>query len=485
MAPRLGTARRTSGPTAAEAAAARHAPQTARGEGFERGLGLRSAVAINMTQMCGIGPFVTIPLMIVALGGPQAAFGWVVGALLALADGLVWAELGAAMPGAGGTYLYLREAFQYRSGRLMPFLFVWTAMFTIPLIMATGVIGLVQYLGYLVPHMSYLEIHAISLVVVAIVLLALYRRVASTGLISTVLWVVALLSLLIVIVASLTHFHPSLAFTYKPGTFSLHGAFWAGLGGGLLIGIYDYLGYNTTAYMGAELRNPGRVLPRSIIYSVLGMMVAYLAMNIGVIGAVPWQRAAHSTSVASLVLDRTWGHTAADITTVLILITAFGSVFAGLLGGSRVPFNAARDGLFFRPFGALHPRHRIPHVALLTMGLITAIGSFFSLTTVINVLLAVFVLVQALAQVVALTVLRRRQPNLRRPYRQWLYPVPSILAFLGWAYVYKSSGTTPITFSLAVLVVGLAAFLVWSRIERQWPFGPKVIHEDFAAGESA
>ena len=447
--------------------------------GFERGIGLRQAIAINMTQMCGIGPFVTIPLMIAALGGPQAAFGWIVGALLALVDGLVWAELGAAMPGAGGTYLYLREAFQYRSGRLMPFLFVWTAMITIPLIMATGVIGLVQYLGYLLPGMSWIEIHAVSLAVVAVVLIALYRRVTETGAISLVLWGIALLSLLIVIVALLTHFHAHLAFTYPHKAFAFGGPFWAGLGGGLLIGIYDYLGYNTTAYMAAELKDPGRVLPRSIIYSVMGIMVAYLAMNIGVLGVVPWQTAAHSDSIASLVLERTWGKTAADITTVLIVVTAFGSIFAGLLGGSRVPYNAARDGLFFRAFGRLHPRHHFPHVALLVMGLITAVGSFFSLSTVINVLLAVFVIVQAIAQVVALTVLRRRQPELRRPYRQWLYPLPSLAALAGWIYVYTSSGSTPIIFSLAVLVAGLLAFAVWAKVERQWPFGPKVVHEDF------
>src|ERR1700754_3662782 len=163
------------------AATAATTPDTKADEGFERTIGLRQAVAINMTQMCGIGPFVTIPLMIATLGGPQAVFGWIVGALLALADGLVWAELGAAMPGAGGTYLYLREAFQYRTGRLLPFLFVWTAMFTIPLIMATGVIGLVQYLGYLIPNMSWLAIHAISVAVVALVVFALYRRIESIG----------------------------------------------------------------------------------------------------------------------------------------------------------------------------------------------------------------------------------------------------------------------------------------------------------------
>lgn len=466
------------GPAASDKRGARGAA-AASASGFERGIGLRSAVAINMTQMCGIGPFVTIPLMIAALGGPQAAFGWIVGALLALADGLVWAELGASMPGAGGTYLYLREAFQYRSGRLLPFLFVWTAMVTIPLIMSTGVIGLVQYLGYLLPGMTWLEIHGISLAIVVAVVFALYRRVSETGAISTALWVVALLSLLIVIVAALTHFHASLAFTYPHKAFAFGGPFWAGLGGGLLIGIYDYLGYNTTAYMAAELKDPGRVLPRSIIYSVLGIMVAYLTMNIGVLGAVPWQTAAKSQSVASLVLDRTWGKTAADITTVLIVITAFGSIFAGLMGGSRVPYNAARDGLFFRPFARLHPRHHFPHVALLVMGLITAAGSFFSLSTVINVLLAVFVIVQAIAQIVALTVLRRRQPDLPRPYRQWLYPLPSLIALAGWIYVYKSSGKTPIIFSLVVLAAGIIAFFVWAKLECQWPFAPKQIHEEF------
>jgi amino acid transporter len=454
--------------------------------GFERRLGLRSAVAVNMTQMCGIGPFVTIPLMIAALGGPQAVFGWIVGALLALVDGLVWAELGAAMPGAGGTYLYLREAFQYRTGRLMPFLFVWTAMFTIPLIMSTGIIGLVQYLEYLTGSLGWAATHAISLALVALVLFALWRRIDAAGAISTVLWVIALVSLGIVVVASLTNFDASRAFTYAPGTFALFGGpFWAGLGAGLLIGIYDYLGYNTSAYLGAEVKDPGRTIPRSIVISVLGIMVIYLAMNIGVLGVVPWQEASKSKSIASLVLQRTWGKAAADVTTVLILLTAFGSVFAGLLGGSRVPYNAARDGLFFRPFGRLHPRHRFPHVALLVMGLITAIGSFFDLATVIQVLLATFVFVQGIAQVIALTVLRRRQPALRRPYKQWLYPVPSLLALAGWIWVWASSGRTPIIFSLVVLAAGLIAFAGWARAERQWPFGTTPIREEFLAEQGA
>jgi amino acid transporter len=460
-------------------------PDTKADEGFRRSIGLRSAITINMTQMCGIGPFVTIPLMIATLGGPQAVFGWIVGAILALVDGLVWAELGAAMPGAGGTYLYLREGFQYRTGRLMPFLFVWTAMFTIPLIMSTGAIGIVQYLGFLAPGMSSFEIHALSVAVVALVVFALYRRIEHVGAITTALWSVAALCVGVVIVASLSHFHPSLAFTYPKDAFAFGGPFWAGLGAGLLIAIYDYLGYNTTAYLGAEVKDPGRVLPRSIVVSVIGIMCVYLVMQIGVLGAVPWQDAAKSDSIASLVLDRTWGRAAADVVTILVCITAFGSVFAGLLGGSRVPYNAAADGLFFRPFAKLHPRHRFPHVTLLVMGVITAIGTFFTLSTVISVLLAVFVIVQAIAQVVVLTVLRRRQPELRRPYHQWLYPVPSLLALAGWTYVYVSAGRTPIIFSIVILAAGIVAFLIWARIERQWPFGPKEIREEFLEQEES
>ncbi len=447
---------------------------------FVRSVGLLQATAINMTQMVGIGPFITIPLMVAAFGGPQALIGWVAGAILAMADGLIWAELGAAMPGAGGTYVYLREAYQYWSGKLMPFLFVWTAILSIPLIMSTGVIGLVLYLGYLWPNMNWIEIHGISLVVVGLVVFLLYRRIESIARITLFLWTVMIVSVLAVIVASFSHFDAGLAFKFPAGAFDINGKFLAGLGAGLLIGIYDYLGYNTTAYMGEEIRNPGRVIPRSIIYSVLAIMVLYLVMNIGVQGVVPADQVAKSSSVASLVLETNWGKTAAQIVTVLILVTAFASVFAGLLGGSRVPFNAARDGVFFRRFGELHPRLKFPHLALLLMGVITAIGSFFDLTTVIAVIFAVLVLVQAVVQIAALTILRRKQPDLPRPYRMWLYPLPSIIALLGWIYVYYAAGLKPIILSLIWLAIGVVAFLAWARVERIWPFGPNEIHEMYS-----
>jgi amino acid transporter len=452
-----------------------HAPR------FHRSVGLLPAVAINMTQMCGVGPFITIPVMVATMGGPQAILGWILGALLAMTDGLVWAELGAAMPGAGGTYLYLREAFQYRTGKLMPFLFAWTAVISIPLIMSTGVIGLVQYLGFFFPHLGWGASHAIGVAVTALVVFALYRRIESISLLTTWLWIIMLATVLMTIAACFSDFHPGLAFAFPPGAFTPNRAFFTGLGAGLLIAVYDYLGYNTTAYMGDELADPGRTMPRSIVISILGMMVIYLVMNIGVVGVVPWKEVAASTSVASLAMTRTWGPAAADIVTVLIIVTAFASVLTGLLGGSRVPFNASRDGVFFRAFGKLHPKHDFPHVALLVMGVVTAAGSFLDLTTVINMLTAVAVLIQSVAQIAALTVLRRRQPGLPRPYRQWLYPVPSLIALVGWIYVYASASLSSILLSLAWIVGGGVVFLLWAKANRSWPFAPPEIREAYLA----
>jgi amino acid transporter len=452
-------------------------PERDDGPRFHRSVGLLSASAINMTQMVGIGPFITIPLMVATFAGPQAIVGWIAGALLAICDGLVWAELGAAMPGAGGTYLYLREAFQYRTGKLMPFLFIWTIVLAIPLIMSTGIIGLEQYLTYFLPGLSYWPMHLIGIGVTAAIVILLYRKIESIKAITIGLWIVMLVAVGMTIAASYSDFHPGLAFHYPHGAFG--GGFVAALGAGLLIAIYDYLGYNTVAYMGGELRNPGKVMPRAIIISIFVIMAFYLAMNIGVVGVLPWQKVAHASSVASLAVTHNWGRPAADAVTALILVTAMASVFAGLLGGSRVPYHAAREGLFFSVFGRLHPKHDFPQVSLLVMGLITAVGSFFTLTTIINVLLAVIIWVQAVAQIVALTVLRRRQPGLRRPYRQWLYPVPSLAALAGWLYVYASATVTALVWSTAWLAAGVVAYLGWARYHRSWPFGPIQVREAF------
>ena len=480
---------------------------------FQRSLGTWSAVAVNMTQMCGIGPFLTIPLIVSTMGGPQVILAWLLGGAVVLADGLVWAELGAAMPGAGGTYLYLRQAFQYRTGRLLPFLFIWTAMLAIPLIMSTGVIGLLSYLGYYGPALvksdnatsavdsaastgsgsgifdwSWIALTptgmAISILVVAVVAVALYRNIDVIKQLTLALWIIMFLAVAGVIAAAFSHFDLHQAFHFPPDAFRLDRAFFLGLGSGLVLAVYDYLGYNTTAYMASELRDPGRVLPRSITFSIFGMMAIYLTMNIGILGTLPIEQIKKSTFLASEVVEHNWGVVPAKIMTGLIIVTALASIFTGLLGGSRVPFNAARDKLFLPIFGRLHPRLNIPHVSILVMCLLTAVGSLFKLQAVIDMLTAVTILIQAIAQIVALWVLRRRQPDLQRPYRMLWYPLPSLIALAGWIYIYIAAGwpmlldpssvqdlhgaafvraviLSPGALSIIWLALGTVAFLCW------------------------
>jgi amino acid transporter len=450
--------------------------------GFIRALGLFPATALNMAQMVGIGPFITIPLIISAIGGPQAILGWVVGALIALVDGLVWAELGAAMPRSGGTYTFLREAYQYSTGRFMPFMFVWSTLLVTPLIMATGMIGMTSYLGYFF-HITGMESHWIAVAFTVVTVALLYRRIDSVSKLTNLLWGGMIVTVLLVIVAAFTHFHPHLAFSYPAGAWTPNAKFFGGLGAGLVLAIYDYFGYYTVTYVGDEVENPGRVIPWSIILSVLGVLVIDLSMNIGIIGVVPWQAAAKSTSIGTDFMLRVWGKPGADVIAVLIIVAAFASVYTGLLGASRLPYNAAKEKLFFKPFGMLHPRLRFPHVSLLVMGLVTAVASFLPLTTVINALIALTLFTQFIAQVAALTILRRKQPDLLRPYRQWLYPVPSILALAGWIYIFQASGWAAIRVAIGWTVLGIIAFLIWARAEHVWPFGPKEIKEEFLQPE--
>ncbi|MCG7310178.1 APC family permease, partial [Brachybacterium sp. ACRRE] len=291
---------------------------------LRRRIGPFQATTMNMSQMVGIGPFITIPTMIVAFGGPQAIVGWIAGAILALADGFVWAELGAAMPGSGGTYVYLREAFSRRTGRLMPFLFVWSAVLFIPLTMSTGVIGFVQYLGYLAPGMGKGAGTLVGLGLIALIVVVLWRRIESLGKLTVALWVIMIATVITVILACFTHFHGAQVVDFPAHAFDItHGGFWVGFISGLTIGIYDYLGYNTSSYMGAEMRRPSRTIPVSIVVSVVAIMAIYLALQIGVLGVVDWremldQDSQAYTSVVSLVLQRTLGAGIAHVVTAFI-----------------------------------------------------------------------------------------------------------------------------------------------------------------------
>lgn len=446
--------------------------------GLVRRFGLLQATALNMSNMIGIGPFITIPLLMTALGGPQALVGWLFAVIIVIADGLVWSELGAAMPGSGGSYRYLREGFgRERWGRLVAFLFIWQFILSGPLEIASGYIGFSQYLQYVWPNMTAGDRIMVAMVVGALNIALLYRQIESIGTLTVSLWIGTLLTTLAVIATGLFNFNADVAFDLPPNAFAFSTGFLLGLGAASRVGIYDYLGYYNICYIGDEVRDPGRVIPRSILISVVAVAAIYIGINLSIIGVVPWREfvpaADHPESnfIVSIFMERIYGTQFATLFTALVLWTAFGSVFALLLGYSRIPYAAALDGTFFKIFAKVHPTKKFPHVSLLLIGVISIVCSTLSLGMVIDALITTRILIQFIGQIVALTLLRKNAPDMPRPFRVWLYPIPNVIALFGWIFLFATSDPIVIAFGLGTLLLGIVIFFLWSWRTQRWPFG--------------
>jgi APA family basic amino acid/polyamine antiporter len=452
-----------------------------------------SALSLNMMNMIGVGPFITLPLVVIAMGGPQAMLGWVLGAFIAVCDGLVWAELGAMMPQAGGSYAYLREMYgPDRAGRLASFLYVWQLGFSAPLSIASGCIGLAQYAAYLWPSLAasvfphselawFGQLHFTSLIAAAtcvVTVALLYRNVRSITRLAWVLWAGVLLTIGGVILAGFTHFNATMAFSFPLGAFHPGHAFFNGLGLATLIATYDYWGYYNVGFLGAEVRDPGRSIPRAILISIFVVAALYLLMNVSVLGVIPWQQMSSSVdaqgkfAIVALVMQRTFGATAARVIAVLVMWTAFASVFALLLGYSRVPYAAALDGNYFRIFARLHPREGFPNVSLLALGAVATVFCFFDLSHVIAALVAIRIILQFLLQHVGVVLLRIREPDRPRPFRMWLYPLPPILAAAGFLFILISrrDAGREVGYGAAIAVSGCLLYFIRARYRREWPF---------------
>ncbi len=445
------------------------------GTGLIRGLGLKESVSANVVEMLGIGPFITIPILIASMGGPHAMLGWLLGAALAICDGLVWAELGAAMPGAGGSYIYLREAYgPNKMGRLMSFLFVWMIFFTAPLSVATGAVGFAQYAQYLGPELSPLAIQFIAVGLCLLITFALYRGIRTIGRLSFILMLIAIGTILWVIGSGLANIRADLLFDIPEGSFSWSWSFVSGLGGAALIGIYGYGGYNNVCFLGGEVRNPSRNIPFAVIASIAIVALLYIFLNSTILGVVPWQDAMASQHVVSDFMEIIYGSWAAQVLTYLVLGASAASVFALLLGYSRIPYAAAKDGRFFSVFAKLHPSKRFPNVSLLTLGLASTVFCFFELGNIIQALIVIQIIIQVLGQIVAVTLIRRYRPDIRRPFQMWGYPVPSLVALILWLLVLVSTGATIVGLGLLVLACGVGLYMLRARLVGEWPFGQPV-----------
>ena len=438
---------------------------------LRRDLGLLQATALAITDMVGIGPYITIPLFLATMGGPQAMLGWLVGAVLAFCDGLVWAELGAALPKAGGSYNYLREAYGAHSmGRWLAFLMVWQIIFSAPLSIASGSIGFAEYLHSVLPKLTSLDVRLVAALFPLLLVVILYRRVAVVGNISVVLAVGVLGGCLWIVIAGAPHLSAARLLAFPPQAFRLNWILWAGLGHATLYALYDFFGYYNVCYLAEEIRNPGYVIPRAIMGSILIVGVLYVLLTASFISVIPWQQLLASKFVAFTYIQMLEGVVKAKLMGLLLLWIAFSSVFSLLLGYSRIPYAAAQDGNFFRVFARLHPKGAFPYVSLVTLGVIASIFSLGNLSEVIGSLIAVRVLIQYLPQTAGFFVLRARQPELKRPFRMWLYPVPGIVSLLGWIYILATAARRSLIFAAAVFLAGTLAYMIRARQRKEWPF---------------
>jgi len=439
--------------------------------GLRRELGLLQATSLAITDMVGIGPYITIPLLLATMGGPRAMLAWFVGALIAFCDGLVWAELGAALPKAGGSYNYLREAFgPHGPGRWFSFLMVWQIVFSAPLSVASGSIGFANYLHYLLPGLSATGERMVAGAFPLFLVALLYRRIEAIGKLSVVLVGGVLLGCLWIVVSGLPHLSAAWIFGVSAGRFQPSWIFWLGLGHATLYALYDYFGYYNVCYLAEEIRQPGRVIPRAILFSIITVSSLYVLMSASFLSVIPWQEIMNSKFIASQYIGKLHGPAAAKLMTMLLLWIAFSSVFSLLLGYSRIPYAAASDGNFFRAFARLHPEGQFPYVSLVTLGVVASIFSLGKLNEVIGSLIATRVLIQYLPQTIGFFLLRLRAPDLPRPFRMWFYPLPGIISLGGWVYVLATAETKSLTFALAVFALGTAVYMMRARMKGEWPF---------------
>jgi basic amino acid/polyamine antiporter, APA family len=467
-----------------------------------RGISLSSATALNMIDMIGVGPFITIPLIVSAMGGPQAMLGWVLGAFLAICDGQVWAELGAAFPGSGGSYRYLKEIYGPQTlGRLISFLFIWQLSFSAPLSIASGAIGLSQYAAFFWPNLEHvwstrtwslglplvgtlqlswvaMPATLLAIGVCALTAFLLYRRITAISRLTKLLWLGVMGTIGWIIFAGLTHFNAHQAFDIPPGAFSFSRDFFHGLGGAMLIAAYDIGGYYNVCFLGDEVKDPTKNIPRALLLSILAVAFLYIVMNVSILGVIPWRELVQAGTsgsklyVVSTLMQRVYGQGAASAISVLVMWTAFASVFSLTLGYSRVPYAAALDGNYFRAFARVHPVYQFPYVSLLALAGVAALFCFLRLADLIAALIVIRIVLQFLVQSIGVIILRIRRPDLPRPFRMWLYPLPALIAAASFLFILisRKNFLREVRYAGVILVVGTLIYLFRAWRHREWPF---------------
>lgn len=442
-----------------------------------RSVGLWPAAAIVMGDIIGTGVFLVTSDMARALGSATLVFAaWVVGGLIVLFGAFCYAELGAAFPRAGGPYVYLSRGL----GPLWGFLFGWMVSFLErPVAMATLAAGLVRFIGFLFPmvtmplfkgHVGHYDFtvttaQPLAVLVVVVVTAVNYFSVRLGGAIQTVLTSLKMGTIVLIVAGGLlfgTKHLSQAAPLVTPLGLGTIGAFLTAL----VPVMWTYNGFNHLGDMGEEILNPQKNIPLAIILGLLTVGGLYLAANVVYFHVLPFASVAASQHVASDVVQSFAGSRGAVWFTIAMAVSALGALHVVVLTGARIPYAMARDGVFFRFAERIHPRFRTPSGALLFLGSIAAAlafsGTFEELYSLF--IFAVWIFFALVA--IALLRLRRKEPDLVRPYLAWGYPwTPLIFLVSAVALTIHLWLATPVRSSLGLLVIlaGIPFFYRWQK----------------------
>ena len=449
-----------------------------------RGLGPWAAAAIVVGTMVGTGIFIKPASMASAAGSVGlVTLAWVLGGALSLFGALSAAELGAAMPEAGGTYAYMSRAF----GPIWAFLFGWTySIIGAPTSIATIAAGLLVFASFLFPviatplwvlHFSLPFSHAVfsftftwaqplAVAAIALVTLINYFGVRLGGRVQVVLTIIKIAAVVAVIVIGFVFGKGSAANFHSAAAPGAGVATMAGFLTALAGALWAYDGWINLTFVGSEIQNPERNIPPSLILGVLVVCGIYTALSAACFYVLPFAKVAASLHIASDVIARAMGAGAAGWLTIVMAICALGTLNSSILTNARVDYAMARDGLFFRAVRGVHPRFRTPANALVFQGILASVLALTGTFDDLSYLYVFLVWIFYAAQTAGVIVLRVKEPAMPRPYRTWGYPVLPLIFILGaLALTVNSLVQRPLrsTMGLGVMLVGLIFYARWRK----------------------
>lgn len=438
-------------------------------KGLVRALGLGQATMLNMIDMVGIGPFVALPIILMGFPGKFSLIPWLIGVVISFADGLVWSELGAAWPEAGGSFIFLQKLYKGRAGRMFAFLYSMQTSVHLPLVMTSATLGLVNYLKYVVP----LGVWSTKLVMISVVLIVvfmLYRKISSVGKIGTVLSVVMVFLLVWTIGTGAYAFDGKIMAANSASKSAISN--WTNMAVWVLVGqytskaVYAYLGYYNVCHIGGEIKNPTKNIPRSILLSILFIGVLYLGMQWVVAGSVPMNEIADGNApLLSILFEKVYGKHIAYVVTAVLVVVACSSLFSLMLGYSRIIYASAKEGMHFKVLAHLHPTKHFPDYVLLIFGSIAILFCLFfnEASSVFSFIVVTRIFIQFIPQAVGVIRMRLQKRQAELPFQMPLYPLPALFSILAWLFLFFTAGSKYYIPGFGVLVVGIALYFLFFR----------------------